>query len=454
MQAELQLNNKFARLGEKFFTRLDPTPFAQPTPISFNTEAAKLIGIGQENYAEIFCGKQIPQGAEFLASVYAGHQFGNYVPQLGDGRAHYMGEVNGWEIQLKGSGKTPYSRFGDGRAVLRSSIREYLCSEALHNLGIPTTRALCIVGSDEPVQREEIEPAAMVTRLAPSFIRFGHFEYFYYTGQLDELKTLADFVVENYYGGASYDEFFEELVLRTARLMAKWQAAGWCHGVMNTDNFSILGLTLDYGPFGFIEKYDPHHICNHSDDGGRYAYDQQPHIGFWNLNALAQALSPLIKFEKAVEILQKYQPELAREYLLLMRAKLGFKTEHEEDQIIVRGLLDLLEVKGLDYTNFFRNLPNFTPDAEFESWFEVYKARRDFEQNPNFSAEMAAVNPKYILRNYLAQNAIAMAEQGDYSEIDKLLNLLQKPFDEQPENEAYAAPQPEGSPEICVSCSS
>lgn len=295
----LNFTNRYARLPAAFYTRQAAAPLPAPYLVSFNPAAAALIDLHPdaaqlENVAEMLTGNLPLPGQDSLAALYSGHQFGIYVPQLGDGRALWLGEIrtaNGehWELQLKGSGLTPYSRMGDGRAVLRSSIREYLCSEAMAGLGIPTTRALSITGSDEPVYRETPETAAVVLRMAPSFIRFGSFEVFYYRNQHDLLRMLADFVIDTYYpqGRAAANPYLyllEQAVERTARLIAQWQAVGFCHGVMNSDNMSILGLTMDYGPFGFLDAFDPGHICNHSDHGGRYAYDQQPQIGLWKRN--------------------------------------------------------------------------------------------------------------------------------------------------------------------------
>jgi hypothetical protein len=463
MKINGKFNNRFATLPDDYFTRLDVTGFAKPIAVSFNNDAGKLVGIDNaEGYEHYFGGNKKIEGADYLAAVYSGHQFGSYVPQLGDGRAIYIGEINGWELQLKGAGKTPYSRFGDGRAVLRSSIREYLCSEAMHYLGVPTTRALCLVGSDEDVMRETVEKGAMVTRMAQSFIRFGHFEYFYYTNQHEKLKELADFVIANYFAGMSYDEFLEEVTLRTARLMASWQVFGFTHGVMNTDNMSILGLTIDYGPFGFVEAFEPGYIPNHSDHTGRYAYDQQPSIGLWNLHALAQALSPLIPMETAVKIMAKYQPELIGEYARLMRAKLGLLEPLDEDMYLARDIMDLLDKNQVDYTNFFRKLAGeaslrdlFLDRDGYDAWFGRYKARLEKEPNPERKSQMNRANPKYILRNYLAEQAIRAANMaGDYSEVDKLLNLLKKPYEEQPEMEEYAKETPEWGKYLEISCSS
>lgn len=483
---QLNFDNSFARLPGVFHSRLNPTPLPRPYLVGFNASAADLIDLRRDevlraDFVEHFAGNRLPPGSEPLAMLYAGHQFGHYVPQLGDGRAILLGEVknragDAWEIQLKGAGTTPYSRSGDGRAVLRSSIREYLCSEAMHGLGIPTTRALCIVGSDEEVYREKVESAAVVTRLAPSHVRFGSFEVFFYRGQHERIAALADYVIERHFShltGAPdrYPRFLGEVVARTARLLAQWQAVGFSHGVMNTDNMSILGLTFDYGPFGFMDAYDPGFICNHSDHEGRYAYDQQPYIGLWNLSCLAQALTPLVDVDDARGILDAYEPEFARAYLEAMGAKLGLSRAGEEDAGLVESLLDLMRASRVDYTNFFRALGNFKAAPgeanaswrdqfidrpAFDAWAEAYRARLRGE--PGGDAErkqrMDGVNPRYILRNYLAQIAIARAEERDFSEVERLLNLLHHPFDEQPEMAHYAAPPPDWAQSISVSCSS
>ncbi|HEX8424598.1 MAG TPA: YdiU family protein, partial [Pyrinomonadaceae bacterium] len=417
-----------------------------------------------------------------LAMLYAGHQFGSYVPQLGDGRAILLGEVRNargakWDLHLKGAGQTPYSRGFDGRAVLRSTVREYLCGEAMHALGIPSSRALCIVGSDEPVRRETIESAATLVRMSESHVRFGTFEVFYYRQQFERVRELADYCIVNHFpelaGGADqYREFLLEVVRRTARLIAGWQAVGFAHGVMNTDNMSILGLTLDYGPFGFLDDYHAGFICNHSDHSGRYAFEQQPSVGLWNLSRLAQALSPLLTREDALAALDAYRPAFAAHYGELLRAKLGLATTAEADAELVLDLFGLLEASGVDYTNFFRRLGNFrTADdspqdelrdmfiepAAFDAWAARYRARLLAEacDDRERKSRMDRVNPKYVLRNYLAQNAIVAAvERRDYTEIARLLELLRAPFAEQPAFERYAAPPPDWGKRLAVSCSS
>ncbi len=483
----LNFQNTFARLSTSFHTPLHPTPLPQPYLVSFNPNAAHLIDMDSTeaacaDFVEHFIGNRLLPGSEPLAMLYAGHQFGHFVPQLGDGRAILLGEIrNGagelWDVQLKGAGITPYSRQGDGRAVLRSSIREYLGSEAMHGLGILTSRALCIVGSDEEVYRERIESAAVLTRLSPSHVRFGSFEVFFHRGQHDHIATLADYVIARHFpelvdAQDKYPQFLTQVTRRTARLMAEWQAVGFSHGVMNTDNMSILGVTFDYGPFGFMESYDPGYICNHSDSRGRYAFDQQPQVGLWNLSCLALALSPLIPEASAMTILDDYAPAFYERYTGLMGAKLGLSDATQDDIPLISALLDLMQASQLDYTNFFRSLGNFNsaPDANnsrlrdqfidraaFDAWSATYRSRlqRQPDADSERKARMDRINPKYILRNYLAQAAIEKAEkERDYSEIERLLNLLGRPFDDQPGMESYAAPPPEGTQQILVSCSS
>ncbi|KTD65655.1 protein adenylyltransferase SelO [Legionella spiritensis] len=481
----LHFDNSFARLPGYFYTRLDAVPVKQCELVHVNRNLAKQLGINDRDlkspaFAEYFGGNERLKGSDPLAMVYAGHQFGYYVPQLGDGRALLLGEVldgqgERWDIQLKGAGQTPYSRMADGRAVLRSTIREYLCSEAIHALGIPTTRALCIVATHEPVYRHVPEPGAVLTRVAQSHIRIGHFEYFYYTRQPDALRQLADYVLQRHYPGQPCDQegygyLFEQAVVRTARLIAQWQTVGFCHGVMNTDNMSILGMTIDYGPFGFLDTFDERHVCNSSDEMGRYAYDQQPNIAYWNLTALAQALTPLIPEADLRQSLDRFQPELIGHFDAMMRDKLGWQHTRLEDAELINDLLILLQKHALDYTLFFRTLSDFQSDGdvsrfdvlcrspdELHAWLERYQARTIQEGTPASIRErrMKQANPKYILRNYLAQQAIERAyEQQDYREIDQLFRVLQHPYDEQPEYLEYAGLPPSWAKKIEVSCSS
>jgi uncharacterized protein YdiU (UPF0061 family) len=482
----LTFDNGFARLPETYYSRVCPTPVPGPYLVCHSPEALRLLDldaseITRPEMIETLAGNQLLPGMDAMAALYAGHQFGHFVPQLGDGRAILLGEVKnaageGWEVQLKGAGRTPYSRGGDGRAVLRSSIREYLCSEAMHALGIPTTRALCIVGSDRPVYREDEETAALVTRLAPSFVRFGSFEVFYYRNQIEPIRQLADYVIARYYPElASRDEpyagLLREVTRRTAKLMAQWQAVGFSHGVMNTDNMSILGLTLDYGPFGFLDAFDPGYICNHSDTGGRYAFDRQPDVAAWNLTKLAQTFVPLLSVEAASAAISEYPQQFGKAYLESMSAKFGLVPGGETTPLVMDAL-QLLAQNHVDYTIFMRRLCDFDSAmgalnaplrdvfldrAAFDAWAaryaEALRAMGSIEAVRRVA--MRAVNPKYILRNHLAEVAIRRAaDHRDYSEITRLHTLLLRPFDEQPEFEAYAAEPPDWARQIEVSCSS
>jgi uncharacterized protein YdiU (UPF0061 family) len=482
----LTFDNGFARLPEAYYSRVCPTPVPDPYLVCHSPEALALLDLDKSEITRpdmiaTLAGNQLLPGMDALAALYAGHQFGHFVPQLGDGRAILLGEIRnaageGWEVQLKGAGRTPYSRGGDGRAVLRSSIREFLCSEAMHALGIPTTRALCIVGSDRPVYREDQETAALVTRLAPSFVRFGSFEVFYYRNQIEPIKQLADYVIARYYPELAtraepYAELLREVTRRIAELMAQWQAVGFSHGVMNTDNMSILGLTLDYGPFGFLDAFDPGYICNHSDTGGRYAFDQQPDVAAWNITKLAQTLVPLLSVEAASAAIADYPQQFGQAYVARMAAKFGLPASGETVPLLMDAL-QLLAQNHVDYTIFMRRLCDFDSAAgssnaplrdlfldraAFDAWAVRYAAtlRQQGSDNSGRGRAMRAVNPKYILRNHLAEVAIRRAaDERDYSEIDRLHRLLARPFDEQPESEAYAAEPPDWARQIEVSCSS
>lgn len=480
----LAFDNSFARLPAAFHNRQPVSGLLNPRLVAASPAAAALIELdpaefSRPEFAHYFGGDTPLPGSEPLAMVYAGHQFGVHVPQLGDGRGLLLGEVvtprhGRWDLHLKGAGRTPYSRFGDGRAVLRSSIREFLCSEALAALGIASSRALCVVASDTPVQRETMERGAMVLRMARTHIRFGHFEYFHYTNQHEQLRTLADYVIARHFPEFAarddrYAELLRQATLRTAGMIAHWQAFGFAHGVMNTDNMSILGETFDFGPFGFLDAFEPGFICNHSDNRGRYSFERQPSIGLWNLNALAHALSTLIDVDAIRAILQQYETELIAVYTGLMLNKLGLETALDGDTELLGELLQVLEANRSDYTIFFRRLCDFDESIEhsplrddfidrerFDRWAASYRERLAQETRPRAerAAAMRRSNPKFILRNYLAQQAIEKAELGDYSEVNRLFDVLQRPFDEQPENESYAAPPPDWGQHLAVSCSS
>jgi len=469
----------FQQLGDTFYSEVAASPLPEPQLAAWNAELAASLALPAEPDEALLAtlaGNQPPVGAQSIATVYSGHQFGVWAGQLGDGRALLLGELQGQEIQLKGAGLTPYSRMGDGRAVLRSSIREYLCSEAMHGLGIPTTRALALVASPEPVWRETRETAAVVTRVAPSFLRFGHFEHFFYGGNEAALRQLADYAVQRYFpdcltAANPYQAMLEQVIARTAELIADWQAVGFCHGVMNSDNMSLLGLTLDYGPYGFLDGFDGGHICNHSDHAGRYAYGEQPEIGLWNLHCLAQALLPLLDREAAIAGLKRYQPLFEEALGERFAAKLGLRARQESDWPLLSRLFELMQASRTDWTIFWRRLSHFdsSPGAlnepirdlfldrtAFDGWAWDYKARLAQEGSTDAErhTEMRQVNPKYVLRNHLAETAIRAAQAGDYSEIARLQALLTRPFDEQPENEHYAALPPDWANDLSVSCSS
>ncbi|SER26471.1 Uncharacterized conserved protein YdiU, UPF0061 family [Pseudomonas sp. NFACC02] len=482
---ELTFDNRFARLGDVFSTSVLPEPIAEPRLVVASDAALALLDLDPAQaeepvFAELFSGHKLWAEADPRAMVYSGHQFGSYNPRLGDGRGLLLGEVYNdagehWDLHLKGAGQTPYSRMGDGRAVLRSSIREFLASEALHALGIPTSRAGCVIGSTTPVWRETQERAAMVLRLAQSHVRFGSLEYFFYTKQHDELKVLADHVMSLHYAECleqpgPYLAMFRTIVERQAELIAKWQAYGFCHGVMNTDNMSILGITFDFGPFAFLDDFDQHFICNHSDHEGRYSFSNQVPIGQWNLSALAQALTPFISVEALREALGMFLPLYQAHYLDLMRRRLGLTTAEEEDADLIARLLQLMQNSGVDYSLFFRRLGDESADIAvsrlrddfvdmlgFDAWAQTYKARIAREPatiQEDRRARMHAVNPLYILRNYLAQRAIEAAEQGDYSEVRRLHQVLCNPFEEQPGMDSYAQRPPDWGKHLEISCSS
>uniref|UniRef100_UPI00358FB6D1 protein adenylyltransferase SelO, mitochondrial n=1 Tax=Myxine glutinosa TaxID=7769 RepID=UPI00358FB6D1 len=557
------------------FSRVSPSPVTAPRLVAASAPAFRLLGLdpAQAERAvapEILCGNRLLPGTQPAAHCYCGHQFGNFAGQLGDGAAMYLGEVLGpqddrWELQLKGAGPTPYSRQSDGRKVLRSSLREFLCSEAMHHLGIPTTRAASCTTSDTRVLRDpfydgnsQMENCTVVLRIAPTFLRFGSFEIFKATDPvtgrcgpsvgLGDLKaTMLDYTIQTFYPDIyakykhqcteMYAEFFGEVVRSTARLVADWQCVGFCHGVLNTDNMSILGITIDYGPFGFMDRFDPNFVCNSSDDGGRYAYSQQPEICRWNLARLAEALAPELPSERSGPLLNDYQSEFDARFSENMRRKLGLQhLELPGDSDLVSSLLETMHSTGGDFTNCFRllsqfslsetegafDLPNFlfllldncaslaemqeafrarmhpsqlrlmmslaesNPmllthlggqarlEAELErakkllamqnmsesgkkerdtemwtAWLQAYRERlkKDFEVsgvaleewNASRTKIMNSANPKYILRNYIAQRAIDAAENGNFTEVRRVMLLLEQPYTDQPEKEEQLA---------------
>ena len=476
------------------YSLINPTPVAAPALVSYAQEVAEKIGLKEadcesEDFLQAFAGNKILQGMQPYAMCYGGHQFGNWAGQLGDGRAINLGEVlnrqgEHWTLQLKGAGATPYSRTADGLAVLRSSTREYLCSEAMHHLGVPTTRALSLVTTGEQVMRDmlydghpQYEPGAIVCRVSPSFIRFGNFQIFSARNEVDELRQLADFTIRHHFAhlldayaqGSPqlYSAWFTEVCQLTVTMIVHWMRVGFVHGVMNTDNMSILGLTIDYGPYGWLDNYDPEWTPNTTDaQNRRYRYGQQPNIALWNLFQLANSLYPLIEDTKPLEAaLEQFQNNYQRQYREMMAAKLGLARFAEGDQSLFDDLETLLAREETDMTLFYRLLADspklsyasladayYVPGAHsqtfvasVEQWLSSYADRLALDnQSPQQrAASMNQVNPKFVFRNYLAQQAIDKAEQGDYSMVQELLELLRYPYDEQPAQQHYAAKRPD-----------
>ncbi len=470
-----------------FWSRVDPTPVAAPRLIAHSPEVASMLGLSEAelqstDMVNALSGNGTLPGMATYATVYGGHQFGNWAGQLGDGRAILLGEIiapdqQRYELQLKGAGPTPYSRRADGRAVLRSSIREFLCSEAMHHLGVPTTRALALVQTGDRVVRDmfydgndEPEPGAIVCRVAPTFIRFGHFELFASRGESALLKELIDFTIKHYFpqllplqDNERIIAWYGEVCERTAKLIAQWMRVGFVHGVMNTDNMSILGLTIDYGPYGWIDNFDPGWTPNTTDAGGkRYAYGRQPGVAQWNLGRLADALSTLdIPSEDLQGALAKFESTYAVEIKRVFANKFGFKTWSDKGGEIVDAAFALLSASEIDMTIFFRRLATaatvddfkdaFYLDGEwaterekFAVWFGHYSALIAAENDEENRVEhMNAANPKYVLRNYLAQQAIDAAHEGDTSKISELLDVMRRPYDEQPGFEGFAEKRPD-----------
>jgi serine/tyrosine/threonine adenylyltransferase len=472
------------------YSSVAPTPVAAPRLVAASAEVLDLLGIPEEEahgelFAQVFSGSRTLPGMKPYAACYGGHQFGSWAGQLGDGRAITLGELTGvdggrWELQLKGAGPTPYSRRADGRAVLRSSVREFLCSEAMFHLGVPTTRALSLVTTGEPVLRDmfydgnaQEEPGAVVCRVAPSFLRFGNFELFAARQDLETLRTLVDYTMGTWFphlgppSPASYAAFLDEVAQRTARLVVDWQRVGFVHGVMNTDNLSILGLTIDYGPYGWLEGYDPDWTPNTTDaQRGRYRFGMQPQVAGWNVARLAEALFPLIgEVEPLQAALEGYRDAVDHQLPVMLARKLGIVRYTPEHQPLVAELLRVLRLVETDYTLFFRGLARVRPsdddaallapladafyvppEAEHRRWIAafVWTWLDAVDPDPARRQEtMDAVNPKFVLRNWLAQLAIDRAAAGDPEGVRELLDVLRRPYDEQPGKEAYAARRPE-----------
>lgn len=463
----VNFDNTFRKLPKYLYEEVKPTPIAGAKIIHIS-EMKDEIGLqmSDEDLAKWLNGENHLAGEERISTRYAGHQFGVWAGQLGDGRAISIGEIinhhQRYEIQTKGSGLTPFSRMGDGKAVIRSSVREYLCSEAMKGLNIPTTRVLALLTGEDAVYRETVEKSALVARVFPTNIRFGHFEMCFHFKKDEELKALIEYTRTTFFSGMSIEEMLKEIVKRTAHLMANWQNVGFCHGVMNTDNMSILGLTIDYGPFGFLEDTVLNYICNHSDHQGRYAYNNQPSIGMWNLERLLVCFMNFVPREKLEEILNEYPALFEAEYLRLSRIKMGLETQDPDDFKLLVEALQMLNQLSIDYTYFWRQLAYdlkgvydyYGQRAELFEWHRKYKERLKKENTANLKDRILKVNPKYVLKNYIAQEVIEDVEDGRNGKLKDWLNVLYSPFDEHPDFEKYSLPTPSEHKHYEVSCSS
>jgi len=461
------LDNRPRPVADASYTRVEPTPVAAPRLLGWSEALGADLGIESASVVDVLAGNRVLPGMKPYAARYGGHQFGNWAGQLGDGRAITLGEIAAAdgtrrELQLKGAGRTPYSRTADGRAVLRSSLREFACSEAMHFLGVPTTRALSLVGTGEAVIRDMFydghpapEPGAIVCRVAPSFVRFGNFQIHAAHGETDSLKRLADYIIKNHFSGHTYASWYQEVCRRTALLLVDWMRLGFVHGVMNTDNMSILGLTIDYGPYGWLEGYDPQWTPNTTDEHTRrYCYGDQPQVAQWNLARLAEALLPLVKDKAQLESgLSLYADTFNAGWQRALAQKLGLAAlDRPDDEALVADLFTLLYEAETDFTIFFRNLaaidldalqPAFyaQPPGRMAEWLQRYAERAKHEDNR--VARMNQANPKYVFRNYLAQLAIDAVERDDTSVLERQMKVLERPYDEQPEHEDLAARRPE-----------
>lgn len=502
LPADPREENISRQVANACYSRVTPCKASHPELIAYSREVAGLLGIDESDctqplFRDVFVGNRQLQGMTSYASCYGGHQFGHWAGQLGDGRAINLGEVvdqkkQHWTLQLKGAGPTPYSRRADGFAVLRSSVREFLCSEAMYHLGVPTTRALSLCLTGDAVSRDMFydgnvhdEPGAVVCRVAPSFTRFGHFQILAAQGNIELLKQLLDFTIRTDFphlgapDESRYIEWFREVCHLTGQMILHWMRVGFVHGVMNTDNMSILGLTIDYGPYGWLESYEPEWTPNTTDaQGKRYCFGRQPVIAHWNLLQLAQAIAPLFKEVTTLEqILEQYWSDYQSQWLEMMLSKLGLSSlSQDEDELIVKQHLDLLKLTETDMTIFYRRLaeidihaiadnglssiPEELMEAYYQAssidkqtsdsiclWLTQYAKRSVQTLSPealkNRQRAMNRTNPKYVLRNYLAQQAIEKSTEGDHSMLHKLLDVMRNPYDEQPGNEQYAARRPE-----------
>jgi uncharacterized protein YdiU (UPF0061 family) len=506
LPADSNLENTRRQVENAVYSFVTPKKTANPTVLHVSKEMAAALGISEEEttsdfFKNIVTGNEVYPDTQPFAMCYAGHQFGNWAGQLGDGRAINLFEVEhlsqNWKIQLKGAGETPYSRTADGLAVLRSSIREYLCSEAMHHLGVPTTRALSLSLSGDQVLRDVLydgnpayEKGAIVSRTAPSFLRFGNYEIFAARKDLKNLKILLDYTLKQHFphletpSKENYIQFFKEVSENTLDMIVHWQRIGFVHGVMNTDNMSILGLTIDYGPYGWLEDFDFGWTPNTTDrQNKRYRYGNQPNMGLWNLYQLANALYPIIEDAKPLEaILNQYKIDFEQKSLQMMQSKLGLSLTAKDDLELIQNLEENLQLTAIDMTIFFRLLSNFTENTaglkmieeafynlneltdpiknNWNTWFDKYRNRLQGEtqSHQQRKQKMDAVNPKYVLRNYMAQLAIDAADKKNYSLINELFELLKKPYSEQPEQRKWFAKRPDWAKDkigcSMLSCSS
>jgi uncharacterized protein YdiU (UPF0061 family) len=499
LRGEIAPNTRPRQVPGACYSQVEPTPVRDPHLLAWSEDLAELLGLAEPAErgpaVDVLAGNLVIPSMKPFAARYGGHQFGSWAGQLGDGRAISLGEVEArdgswWEIQLKGAGPTPYSRRADGRAVLRSSLREFLCSEAMHYLGVPTTRALSLVGTGDTVIRDmfydgnpEAEKGAIVARVAPTFVRFGNFEMMAASGEMDNLRALVDYVIRHHYAELGepssevYLRWFEEICRRTAVMIAHWMTVGFVHGVMNTDNMSILGVTIDYGPYGWLEPFEPNWTPNTTDfSGRRYAFGQQPRIALWNLMMLARALTRLVDNpEDLGQGLEEYRSTFASTHHAMMLKKLGLTSRDEESDIaLIEELHGGLAESEMDMTLFFRHLSHTAPQLLTDSGSEEllfhelieaasYQPRDDaahddllqwlgryaqrLRQEPAtveaLRHGMLCANPKYVLRNYLAQQAIDSVDSGDLSRLQTLMRVLKTPYDEQPEHDELAAKRPD-----------
>jgi uncharacterized protein YdiU (UPF0061 family) len=499
LSGEIAADTKPRQVPGYCYSQVKPTPVCEPRLLAWSEELAAFLGLSrppeQGPAVDALAGNLVTDSMKPFAARYGGHQFGNWAGQLGDGRAISLGEITAgdgatWEIQLKGAGPTPYSRRADGRAVLRSSVREFLCSEAMHALGVPTTRALSLVSTGDLVVRDmfyngnpQPEPGAIVARVAPTFVRFGNFQMMTAANELDNLRALADYIIRHFYpelgqpSATVYVQWFEEVCRRTAVMVAHWMSVGFVHGVMNTDNMSILGLTIDYGPYGWLEPYDPTWTPNTTDfSHHRYAFAQQPQVALWNLVQLGRALTPLVPdIAKLNQALEHYRATFTATQQEMMRRKLGLTSVTQpEDDALLEDMHQALTTSEMDMTLFFRQLSHLAPalhasalDEEplfreliekasyipeptaiheaMMAWLRRYtqRLRQETASGETIQKGMLAANPKYVLRNYLAQEAIEAAESGDLSKLKRLMEVLKYPFAEQPEHNDLAAKRPE-----------